>query len=158
MSWYAWRLPEQKYDAALVERCRLADLNARRQVMPKALRRLEKLEAAAPTGAGNRVIGLSGRIVWDSWDPSAISDDDAAATLSSLLDRMELTAERLRSQPDYESPTDAQRADARCGLDEVVERYRAEWAAVEPGAAACPQTTRTHRVGRFDRRLVCWFS
>jgi hypothetical protein len=36
MSW--WKpgcSPEQVYDAALIERCRLADLNAKRQTMPK---------------------------------------------------------------------------------------------------------------------------
>jgi hypothetical protein len=44
---------------------------------PAQLKRLAKLEAAAPTGVGNWVVGLSGHLVFDPWDPDVVEDDGA---------------------------------------------------------------------------------
>jgi hypothetical protein len=95
--------------------------------MKTTLARLAKLEAAAPAGAGNWVVGLSGNIIWDPWDPDRAVDDGA---LERVMARLEQTAERLRSQPDWPEPTPAQRAEATARLEEMIQRMRAERAAV----------------------------
>ncbi len=40
--------------------------------------------------------------------------------------QLDLIAERRKTQPDHEPPTPAQLEDAKRGLDEVLERMRAE--------------------------------
>jgi hypothetical protein len=68
-------------------------------------------------------VGSAGALVWVSWDADAPPDHDP---LPRLLAEMETIAERLRSQPGYQPPTEAQAAETRRELDEVVERMRAE--------------------------------
>lgn len=100
------------------------------KISPTALRRLEKLEAAAPKGGGNWVRSLSGAIVWDSYDPAAITDEEAAATMTRLRARLEDMAAKVRASPDYKPPTEEQKAEARRHFEQGRERYRDEWAAV----------------------------
>jgi hypothetical protein len=93
-------------------------------------KRIAALESKAPGNAGNWVINISGNLVWDPWDFPEPTEDEAAATLASLTQRMEATAERLRSSPDWREPTEAQRAEAINGFEDARERYQAEKKAV----------------------------
>jgi hypothetical protein len=95
------------------------------KISAATLRRLEKLEASAPSNVGNWVTGLSGQLVWDPWDPEP-TEEKAAATLASLMRQMDMLAERRRAQPDYVPPTEAQKAEATARFEEMVERMRAE--------------------------------
>jgi hypothetical protein len=88
-----------------------------------------KLTEPPRSSVGNWVTGLSGQLVWDPWDPEP-SEEEAAATLASLLRQMDLTAERMRAQPDYVPPTEAQKAEAMARFEETIERMRAERQAV----------------------------
>jgi hypothetical protein len=88
------------------------------------LKRLDAIEAKLNLDrtTGNWIRGWSGELIWDSWDMDAV-DNGAAARLHAELETM---AERLRAQPDWTEPTEAQKAEAMRGLDEAVERMRAE--------------------------------
>jgi len=96
------------------------------KISPATLRRLEKLEAATPTGAGNWVVALNGEIIWDPWVPPAL-DNGVTERILAQLDR---TRERLQAQPGYVPPTPAQIEGAKRGLDEALARMREEWDAV----------------------------
>lgn len=63
------------------------------------LKRLAALEAKAPSKGGNWVIGLSGKLIWDPWDFPEPSEDEAAATLASLLRQMDLSPNAYGRSP-----------------------------------------------------------
>jgi hypothetical protein len=97
------------------------------------LRRLEAIENKINppvSKTGNWVVGLSGKLVWDAYDFPEPTEEEAAATLDSLLRQMEQIAERLHAQPGYEPPTEAEQAEAMRGFEEARERYAAEKKAV----------------------------
>jgi hypothetical protein len=95
------------------------------------LNRVSRLEAAAPTGYGNWVVGWNGELIWDFYNPHAVTEEQGRAAGDSILRQLELTAERLRAQPGYAPPTEKQLEGAKRGLIEALERHREEWAKVE---------------------------
>jgi hypothetical protein len=99
------------------------------------LKRLDAIEAKLNPnrGAGQWVRGLGGAVVWDPTDLDAPPETDP---LPLLIDAMDRTAERLRAEPGWREPTDAQRAEGRMGLEECIERYRAERQAIRDFSAA----------------------
>jgi hypothetical protein len=92
----------------------------------KLIRKLVALEANAPSKTGNWVRGLSGQLIWDEWDFPEPTAEEAAATLARLMATMDATAERLKSQPGWTEPTEAEKAEAISGLEEARERYEEE--------------------------------
>jgi hypothetical protein len=92
-------------------------------------RRLAAIAAklAINRNVGQWVRGLDGTIIWDPWDMDAVPESDP---LPRLRERLETMAERLRSQPGCEPPTEAQKAKTQRGLDEALARIRAERQAV----------------------------
>jgi hypothetical protein len=93
---------------------------------PVQMKRLAKLEAAAPTGVGNWVIGISGNLIWDPSDFPEPSEDEANAAKERMLRQLDQIAERMQSQPDYVPPTEKQKREAGCALAEMCERMQAE--------------------------------
>jgi hypothetical protein len=89
-----------------------------------------KLAEPPRSTTGNWVIGISGNIIWDPWDFPEPTAEEAAATRAHWIQQMEQIGERLRAQPGYVPPTEADKAESRRRLDEAVERYEAEKAAV----------------------------
>jgi hypothetical protein len=100
------------------------------RISPATLRRLEKLEAAAPTGAGNWVIGLSGTLIWDPWDYPEPTAEEGAAALAQVMRQIDQIAERMRAEPNYVPPTEKEKREVRRTLDEAIERMQAEKAKV----------------------------
>jgi hypothetical protein len=88
--------------------------------MASILARLEHIERNLDRNTGNWVIGLSGQIIWDPWDPDDVED----GALERIQNEIELIGKRIAQE--WPDPTEAEKADARRGLDEVLERYRAE--------------------------------
>jgi hypothetical protein len=68
-----------------------------------------------PRTTGNWVIGLNGQLVWDPWDFPEPTEEEAAATLSSLSQRLDDMAAKARARPDYKPPTEEQ-------IEEAAER------------------------------------
>jgi hypothetical protein len=68
-----------------------------------------------PRTTGNWVIGLNGQLVWDPWDFPEPTEEEAAATLSSLSQRFDDMAAKARARPDYKPPTEEQ-------IEEAAER------------------------------------
>jgi hypothetical protein len=93
------------------------------KISAATLRRIAKLEAAAPSKTGNWVIGISGNLIRDPWDPDQTVDDGALERMMQQLDQM---AGRRRAEPGYAPPTEAQKAEATARFEEMVERMRAE--------------------------------
>jgi hypothetical protein len=91
------------------------------------LRRLAALESRRPTGTGQWVRGLNGNVIWDPWDMDAPPDHDPGP---GILTRLQEMAERLRADPDYKPPTEAEKAETMRRLDEHRERQRAERQAI----------------------------
>jgi hypothetical protein len=72
---------------------------------------------------------LSGRLIWDPWNPEPTPEEDEA-TMLRLMAQFDSMAERRRAQPDHVSPTPAQIAEAKSDLDNVLAHMDAERAAV----------------------------
>lgn len=89
-----------------------------------------KLEEPPRSKTGNWVIGLSGNLVWDPWDFPEPSGEEAAASTARILAQLDRTRERLRAQPGYEPPTEAQLEEGRRPFEGLREKYEAEKAAV----------------------------
>jgi hypothetical protein len=90
---------------------------------PAQLKRLERLEAVAPTGTGNWVVGGNGKLISDSWDPDQAADDGA---LERVMRQLDMTREHMQVQPGYVPPTEAQKAESKVRFDEMLQRMRAE--------------------------------
>jgi hypothetical protein len=93
------------------------------------LKRLDAIERKVNMNrdVGNWVRSYTGAVIWDRWDMDAPPEFDP---LPGLLDDTELTAERLRSQPGWTEPTEAQKVEAVRAFDEMIERMRAERQAI----------------------------
>jgi hypothetical protein len=47
-----------------------------------------------------------------------------------ILDQLQRIRERMQAEPGWKEPTEAQKADARSGIEEAIERIRAERRAI----------------------------
>src|SRR5580693_3330260 len=74
-----------------------------------------------PRTTGQWVRAASGEIVWDSWDMDAPPDHDP---LPGVLEQLERTAERLRADPGWKEPTEAEKVDGRRAFEEAIESIR----------------------------------
>jgi type I site-specific restriction endonuclease len=114
-----------------------------------------------PRTTGYWVIGLSGQLIWDPWDFPEPTEEEAAATLTSLTQRLEDMAAKARAQPDWTEPSEQQKAEATRRLEEKMESYRAQKAAVRAFTAKvererAERTAMTNLHG--NRRFLCRIS
>jgi hypothetical protein len=93
------------------------------------LKRLDAIEAKLNLDrkTGNWVRNLSGALVWDAWDMDAPPGHDPTP---GILDQLHRIRERLQAEPGWKEPTEAQKADARSGIEEAFERIRSERQAI----------------------------
>jgi hypothetical protein len=92
--------------------------------------RLEKLEADKPSDHGQWVRGLSGKMIWDPWNP-VLTEDETRAARESMIRQMDQIAARLRADPNWKEPTAAERAQLRKDLEARLPDMPALWAAPE---------------------------
>jgi hypothetical protein len=93
------------------------------------LKRLDAIEAKLNINrsVGNWVRGQSGALVWDSYDLDAPPEHDPTPN---ILDQLHRIRERLRAEPGWKEPTEAEKAEGRRAFDEAIERIRSERQAI----------------------------